>query len=117
MESIGYLLIYFLRGNLPWDGVRAANRAQKFKKIQESKVNTPVEDLCKNQPSKKVFYGLEEFRTYLSYCKNLRFEEKPDYMWIKNLFRNLYFKDNEKWDNIFDWNYLHVRKILYRIIC
>lgn len=52
---------------------------------------------------------LDEFKTYMNYCRNLRFEEKPDYVWIKNLFRNLYFREFEAWDNVFDWNYLHVR--------
>lgn len=56
---------------------------------------------------------LDEFKTYMNYCRNLRFEEKPDYIWIKNLFRNLYFREFETWDNVFDWNYLHVRKSLF----
>ena len=67
----------------------------------ECKLNTPIDELCKG------IEGEEEFMVYLNYCRNLRFEEKPDYLWIKNLFRNLYEKKFGEWDNVFDWNYLH----------
>lgn len=105
--------------------MQAPNKTALHKKIMECKLNTPVEKLCKNlvgegKHSSKWFNfrinfnfqflisPLDVFITYIKYCRNLRFEEEPDYIWIKNLFRNLYFKKFEKWDNVFDWNYKHV---------
>jgi casein kinase 1, alpha len=47
MESLGYVLMYFNRGNLPWQGLKAATKKQKYEKISEKKMSTPVEILCK----------------------------------------------------------------------
>ena len=103
LESIGYILVFFLRGNLPWQDLEALNDAERFKKILESKLNTPIDELCKGFPP--------EFEQYLKYCRNLRFEEGPDYVWMKNLFRNLYFRENQVFDNSWDWSYLDVSSV------
>ena len=50
MEALGYILIYFLNGTLPWQGLRAKTKAQKYEKISEKKLSTPVEELCKGAP-------------------------------------------------------------------
>ena len=50
MEAIGYILIYFLKGQVPWQGLKAKTKAQKYEKISEKKLSTPVEELCKGQP-------------------------------------------------------------------
>lgn len=104
LESIGYLLISFLRGGLPWEGLEAAGKADTFKKILEAKLNTPLDELCKGHP--------EEFEQYLKYCRKLRFEETPDYLWMKNLFRNLYFRHNQTFDNAWDWSYIDNRLLV-----
>jgi len=104
LESIGYVLIYFLRGNLPWEKLEAQSKLEKFRKIMETKINTPIDELCRGYP--------DEFQTYLEYCRNLRFEEKPDYAWVKNLFTNLYYKHEDQWDNVFDWSYIKNTKLI-----
>lgn len=101
LESLGYILVYFMRGDLPWMGLEAQNDREIFERIKEVKINTPIDDLCAG------LEGSEVFQEYLSYTRNLRFEEKPDYQWIRNLFRNLYDKHFDRWDNVFDWNYQH----------
>ena len=53
MEALGYILIYFLNGTLPWQGLRAKTKAQKYEKISEKKLSTSVEELCKGAPGKK----------------------------------------------------------------
>ena len=47
IESLGYVLMYFNRGTLPWQGLKAATKKQKYEKISEKKMSTPVEVLCK----------------------------------------------------------------------
>jgi len=49
--------------------------------LWRKKMGTPTEVLCKGQP--------QEFVTYMNYCKNLRFEDKPDYTYLRNLFKDL----------------------------
>ncbi|KAL5016865.1 hypothetical protein ScPMuIL_006454 [Solemya velum] len=98
MESLGYVLMYFNRGTLPWQGLKAATKKQKYEKISEKKVSTPVEVLCKGFPA--------EFVMYLNYCRGLRFEEAPDYMYLRQLFRILFRTLNFQYDYVFDWTML-----------
>ncbi|XP_065071419.1 casein kinase I [Rhopilema esculentum] len=98
MESLGYVLMYFNRSTLPWQGLRAATKKQKYEKISEKKMSTPVEVLCKGFPT--------EFAMYLNYCRGLRFEEAPDYMYLRQLFRILFRTLNHQYDYVFDWSML-----------
>ena len=98
LESLGYVLMYFNRGSLPWQGLRAATKEQKYEKIGERKMNTPVEVLCKGFP--------QEFAMYLNYCRSLRFDQVPDYMYLRNLFRILFRALNHQYDYTFDWTIL-----------
>lgn len=52
LESLGYVLMYFNRGSLPWQGLKAATKRQKYERISEKKMSTPVEELCKGYPGK-----------------------------------------------------------------
>ncbi|XVE72908.1 hypothetical protein DITRI_Ditri11bG0075900 [Diplodiscus trichospermus] len=103
LESIGYVLLYFLRGSLPWQGLKAATKKQKYDKISEKKVSTPIEVLCKSYPS--------EFVAYFHYCRSLRFEDKPDYSYLKRLFRDLFIREGYQFDYIFDWTILKYPQI------
>lgn len=53
MEAIGYVIVYLLKGYLPWQGIKANNKQEKYHKIMEKKMTTPVEILCKGLPSEK----------------------------------------------------------------
>ncbi|KAL4201843.1 hypothetical protein AMTRI_Chr02g260720 [Amborella trichopoda] len=85
MESLGYVLMYFLRGSLPWQGLKAGTKKQKYDKIREKKMLTPIEVLCKSHPL--------EFISYFHYCRSLWFEDKPDYSYLKRLFRDLFIRE------------------------
>ncbi|CAM8891562.1 unnamed protein product [Rhodiola kirilowii] len=98
LESLGYVLMYFLRGSLPWQGLRAGTKKQKYDRISEKKLSTPIEVLCKSFPS--------EFCHYFHYCRSLRFEDKPDYSYLKRLFRDYFIREGYQFDYIFDWTVL-----------
>jgi casein kinase 1 len=98
LESIGYVLMYFNRGSLPWQGLKAQNKKQKYEKISEKKMSTPVELLCKGFPS--------EFASYLNYTRSLRFDDKPDYSYLRKLFRDLFVREGFQYDYVFDWTIL-----------
>ncbi|XP_055519326.1 LOW QUALITY PROTEIN: casein kinase I-like [Leucoraja erinacea] len=98
LESLGYVLMYFNLGSLPWQGLKAATKRQKYERISEKKMSTPIEVLCKSYPS--------EFSTYLNFCRSLRFDDKPDYSYLRQLFRNLFHRQGFSYDYVFDWNML-----------
>ncbi|GER52247.1 casein kinase I [Striga asiatica] len=103
LESLGYVLMYFLRGSLPWQGLKAGTKKQKYEKISEKKMLTPIEALCKSYPS--------EFISYFHYCRSLRFEDKPDYSYLKRLFRDLFIREGYQFDYVFDWTILKYPQI------
>jgi len=102
LESLGYVLLYFLRGSLPWQGLKAPTKKQKYEKISEKKIGTPVEQVCKGFPS--------EFAQYLNYCRSIHFEDKPDYAYLRKLFRDLFVKEGYKYDAMFDWTLLKMKE-------
>ncbi|KAK6178142.1 hypothetical protein SNE40_012962 [Patella caerulea] len=104
MEALGYVLMYFNRGSLPWQGLKAATKKQKYDKISEKKMATPVEILCKGFPA--------EFAMYLNYCRGLRFDEAPDYMYLRQLFRILFRTLNHQYDYVFDWTILKQKALV-----
>uniref|UniRef100_A0ACD5VZV4 Uncharacterized protein n=1 Tax=Avena sativa TaxID=4498 RepID=A0ACD5VZV4_AVESA len=98
LESLGYVLMYFLRGSLPWQGLKAGTKKQKYEKISEKKVATSIEALCRGYPT--------EFTSYFHYCRSLRFDDKPDYSYLKRLFRDLFIREGFQFDYVFDWTIL-----------
>ncbi|KAK0421204.1 hypothetical protein QR680_015110 [Steinernema hermaphroditum] len=98
LEALGYVIMYFNRGQLPWQGLKAATKKQKYEKISEKKMSTPTEILCKGY--------LAEFSMYMNYCRRLRFDEDPDYMYLRQLFRILFSMLNHQYDYTFDWTIL-----------
>lgn len=98
LESLGYVLMYFLRGSLPWQGLKAGTKKQKYDKISEKKVSTSIEALCRGYPT--------EFASYFHYCRSLRFDDKPDYAYLKRIFRDLFIREGFQFDYVFDWTIL-----------
>jgi len=95
LEAIGYVLVYFSRGHLPWQGFQAETKEEKYRKIMESKRNTSVEALCQGQPA--------VFASYLNYCRSLRFEDRPDYAYLRRLFKDMFMREGFVNDGLFDW--------------
>jgi len=96
LESIGYMLIYFMKGRLPWQGLKVDNKRINYLKIGQMKKNILPEVLCENLPS--------EFRDYMKYVRNLKFEETPNYSYLRNLFVQLMRKQGfEEGTIFFSW--------------
>lgn len=77
LESLGYLFVDLLKGSLPWAGIVARTSRQGWTKMKEMKEEVSLEELCENIP--------RGFMTYLDYTRNLRFEEEPNYKFLKQL--------------------------------
>lgn len=95
LESLGFVLMYFNRGSLPWQGVKANTKKEKYDKICEIKMATSIKALCKKFPA--------EFTAYLEYCRNLPFDADPNYEYLRGLFRSLYEKSFANEEPEFDW--------------
>lgn len=96
MESLGFVLMYFLRGSLPWQGLKATTKKQKYQRILERKQATHPDQLCRGYPS--------EFRDYFAHCSSLGFEDRPDYRYLKRIFRDLFERQCFEDDGVFDWD-------------
>ena len=81
LESLGYVLLYFLRGMLPWQGLRAETKKDKYNLILEYKMEKAFDRLCQGYE--------EEFFLYFDYCHSLRFTDMPDYEYLRGLFAKL----------------------------
>ncbi|KAG0239795.1 casein kinase I [Mortierella sp. GBA43] len=99
LEAMGHVFMYFLRGGLPWQGLKAATNKQKYEKIGEKKQSTPIKELCEGFP--------EEFGIYLNYVRKLSFEETPDYDFLRDLFTKALKSINEVEDGVYDWMLLN----------
>ncbi|EPQ54197.1 kinase-like protein [Gloeophyllum trabeum ATCC 11539] len=99
LESLGHVFMYFLRGGLPWQGLRAATNKQKYEKIGEKKQSTPIEELCEGFP--------EQFAIYMNYVRKLGFEEQPDYDFLRGLFQKVLKTLGEQDDGVYDWMLLN----------
>ena len=102
IESIGYCLIYFLKGILPWQGLKVKKIEDQFNKIAEKKCQTSFEELTKDSP--------KEFLQYFKYCDELLFEDEPDYEYLISLFKKIINKYCSDCNYEYDW-----RKKIYAI--
>lgn len=95
LEALGHVFMYFLRGGLPWQGLKAATNKQKYEKIGEKKQTTAIKDLCAGFP--------EQLEQYLSYVRNLNFDATPDYDYLRDLFTQALKSTGETEDGEYDW--------------
>ena len=102
LESLAYSLIYFSRGSLPWMGIKAKNKNEKYNKIFEKKLNSSITLLCDKLP--------KEFIDFIHYIKDLAFEDKPDYQYLKSLLGKIYDKYKFNYDITFDFTEILIKK-------
>ena len=95
LESLGYMMIYFCKGELPWMNVKGKTKEIKYKKIMEKKLEMKPDILCQGLP--------DEFNQYFKYVRELQFTEEPKYDFLLGLFNSAMKKNNIKNDFKFDW--------------
>jgi casein kinase 1 len=121
LEALGHVFMYFLRGGLPWQGLKAATNKQKYEKIGEKKQNTPIKELAEGFPGQCTAHTYlpitlihhelisEEFEIYLNYVRKLGFEETPDYDFLRG--PNLFFLTESLMSNLL---VLFLPRIVYK---
>ncbi|CAG9313415.1 unnamed protein product [Blepharisma stoltei] len=95
LEGIIYVYLYFLKGSLPWQGLKGANKQDKYLKIMNMKANTSLDHLFRGCPSELI--------PLMSYIKGLRFEETPNYDRIKEMIQSIGERNDFAFDNVFEW--------------
>ena len=96
LESLGYVFFYFLTGGkLPWQGIKCDDIRKRYHIIGHIKEETSVQNLGRNYPW--------EFTVYLRYCRGLKFQQIPDYNYLKRLFKGCLVRLNKQEDYVFDW--------------
>ncbi|KAL8784706.1 MAG: hypothetical protein Q9213_003802 [Squamulea squamosa] len=98
LESLGYMLVHFKLGSLPWKGLKAANKKEKAAIILERKRAISTQDLCEGLP--------DEFRAYFDYIRALPANEKPNYSFLRKNFHDLFTRHGFEYDNVYDWTIL-----------
>ncbi|PSK39582.1 hypothetical protein C7M61_001381 [Candidozyma pseudohaemuli] len=95
LESLGHVFMYFLRGLLPWQGLKAPTNKQKYERIGMKKQSTLVNELCQGFPI--------QFAQYLTYVRNLKFDEEPDYDYLVGLMDKALQLIDATEDGHYDW--------------
>ena len=95
LESLGYVLIYFLKGKLPWIGLKSKNREERNQKILHKKEEVSPSELCRSCP--------KEFEKFIKYSRKLDFTEDPNYEKYRKLFGNVMKRHQYNFDYIYDW--------------
>ena len=102
LESVGYILVYFLKGKLPWQRIKANTKEEKYKKILEKKIEISSNELCKGLP--------KDFENFLEYTKQLKYEERPNYNILRKFLDNIMKRKNYNYDYIYDWTTLEEKE-------
>jgi len=95
LESAGYVLMYLLRGDLPWQNIKIKGKKDKYAKICNKKKEVSSQELCKNYP--------KEFAEILEYFKNLGYTEDPNYEMCCQKMINILDKEKQSFDYVYDW--------------
>lgn len=95
LESLGYLMIYFLKGRLPWQGIPAKDKEEKYERIGDMKLSCELHVLCEGIP--------RELYNFLAHVRSLGFKEKPNYHYLRSLLVNVFNRMGYDYDCQYDW--------------
>ncbi|KAG0707894.1 kinase-like domain-containing protein [Suillus ampliporus] len=95
LEALGNVLLYLLHGRLPWQGIYSPSIEAKLLRIGKMKAGSAFRDLLARSPV--------EFTTYFDHCRGLKFEDKPNYAMLRQLFCQIMVREGCTEDTRFDW--------------
>ena len=96
IESLGYMMIYLMKGHLPWQGMVNSNPKKKYDRIKRLKLEIKLSDLCDGLPKECI--------KFIQYARDMKFEDKPNYFYLRKLLRKMAEKKGIKMDTSkFDW--------------
>lgn len=99
LEELCYVLIYFLNGHLPWGKIKNRNKQERYSLILNMKKKMSAEILVGDKSN-------IEFIEFVKYCRKLKFEEKPDYDYLRGLMINCISKNKKSFDNFYNLDIL-----------
>lgn len=95
LESLGFMMVYFMKGRLPWQGIKAETKQEKYMRIRKCKEETSIFKLCDGLP-----HGIY---LYLLHVRNLEYEECPDYAYLESILEDGIRSRGEEDDGKYDW--------------
>ena len=96
IESIGYMMVYLMKGRLPWQGLVNDNPKRKYDTIKAIKIEFKLPDLCHGLPNECI--------KFIQYARDMKFEDKPNYNYLRGLLKKMALKNGLKMDTSkFDW--------------
>ena len=96
IESLGYMMIYLMKGRLPWQGMVNSNPKKKYDDIKKLKIDVKLPDLCRDLPKECI--------KFIQYARDMKFEDKPNYKYLRELLKRMATKNGQKMDTTeFDW--------------
>ena len=96
IEAIGYMMVYLMKGNLPWQGMVSSNPKKRYDRIKKLKLDLKLTDLCAGLPKETI--------KFIQYARDMKFEDKPNYNYLRSLLKRMATKMNLKMDSSkFDW--------------
>lgn len=95
LESLWYMLLYFLRGSLPWQVLKAADPKHEEELVLKKKRKIDAEQFCNRLP--------REFVTYFDHFRSLAFNQKLKYSYLRKIFRHRFVREGFEYDNLYDW--------------
>ena len=95
LESLGFVIIYLFNGSLPWSKIKFNTIYEGLTKIYAIRKKVSIENICSNMP--------KEFNIYMNYVNNLKYEQCPNYEYLRNLFLNILKKIGDANEQLFSW--------------
>ena len=102
VEGVLYTTIYLIKGRLPWQGLGVMTKNDRYKQIASMKQHLSSEFLCNGLPG-RYFSLYVEIAKMLDYIRGLKFEERPNYGYIKGLLKKQFLDNKFVYDFKFDW--------------
>ena len=96
IEALGYMMVYLMKGHLPWQGMVNSNPKKKYDRIKKIKLETKLTDLCAGLPKECI--------KFIQYARDMKFEDKPNYKYLRHLLKKMSIRIGQKMDTSkFDW--------------